>query len=70
MELAANTQLLAGKPDVASVPFWAGTVGVSPKTIYREIERGNLRAAHVGARLVITKTAILEYLGEGANLNG
>ena len=69
MELTTKTQLLAGAPDVANVRYWAETLGVSQKTVYREVERGNLRAAHVGTRLVITKTAILDYLGEGVNVN-
>ena len=70
MNNTAKGQLLESAPDVANVRFWAHVLGVGQKTIYREIERGKLRAAHVGSRRVITKTAILEYLGEGANLNG
>lgn len=42
----------------------AEITGTNPKTISREIQRGNLRAFHVGRAIRISHSALLEYMGE------
>ena len=59
-----HIELFANQPDVLSVPKVAELVGVDPSTIRREIDRGMIKVAHVGRCIRITKTALLEYLGE------
>jgi excisionase family DNA binding protein len=46
-----------------SVKEAAEAVGVSPRTIVREIKRGNLRAARVSRRVVIPAESLAELLG-------
>jgi excisionase family DNA binding protein len=46
-----------------SVKEAAGAIGVSPRTIVREIQRGRLRAARVSRRVVIPADALAEFLG-------
>lgn len=61
---ANHIELFADQPDVLSVPKVAELIGVDPSTIRREIDRGMIKVAHVGRCIRITKTALLEYLGE------
>ncbi|MDO4182700.1 MAG: helix-turn-helix domain-containing protein [Coriobacteriia bacterium] len=61
----SKTDLLTDQPDVLNVPDAAKLVGVSPKTLYRLIERGQLQGARIGRRVVVTKAALLRLLGEG-----
>ena len=58
--------LLADAPDFMRVKQIPQYVPISEKTCYRLIETGELRAAHVGAAVVVSKAALLELLGEGA----
>jgi len=46
-----------------SVREAAEALGVSPRTLVREIQRGNLRAARVARRVVIPADALAEFLG-------
>jgi excisionase family DNA binding protein len=46
-----------------SVKEAAEALRVSPRTIVREIKRGNLRAARVSRRVVIPADALAELLG-------
>ena len=43
----------------------AGLVNVSRKTVYREIDRGQLKAVHVGRQLRIDPTDFRLYLDTG-----
>ncbi len=40
----------------------ASILGVSPKTIYKEMQRGHLPFVRVGRAVTIPKTALSEYL--------
>ena len=62
----------------AQTPARDGTVPLSPadaarlanvsrETIYREIDRGELKAAHVGRQLRIDPTDFTEYLGRSTS---
>lgn len=65
-DAAPPLRMFDGEPDVMGVPHVAGLLDVDAQTIRREIQRGRLRASRVGTRVRITKTALLDYLGEGA----
>ena len=41
----------------------AGLANVSIKTVYREVDRGELRALHVGRQLRIAAADFKHYLG-------
>lgn len=58
-------RMFDGEPDVMGVPHVARLLDVDAQTVRREIQRGRLRASRVGTRVRITKTALLDYLGEG-----
>lgn len=60
--------LFANEPDAFDMNHVAGLLGVTRKTIQREIERGKLRSFHVGTRVRITKQALTDYMleSEGA----
>jgi len=60
--------LFANVPDAFDMNHAAGLLGVTRKTIQREIERGKLRCFHVGTRVRITKQALVDYVleSEGA----
>lgn len=60
--------LFANEPDTFDMNHAAGLLGVTRKTIQREIERGKLRSFHVGTRVRITKQALVDYVleSEGA----
>lgn len=53
-------------PTIYSVAAAAEYLDVDDSTVYRAIERGDLRASRIGAKRVlrITETALLEFLGE------
>jgi putative molybdopterin biosynthesis protein len=44
----------------------ARLAAISRKTVYREIDRGELRAVHVGRQLRIDPTDLNQYLGRSA----
>lgn len=60
--------LFASEPDTFDMNHAARLLGVTRKTIQREIERGRLRSFHVGARVRLTKQALVDYVleSEGA----
>ena len=60
--------LFANEPDTFDMNHAASLLGVTRKTIQREINRGKLRSFHVGTRVRITKQALVDYVleSEGA----
>lgn len=56
--------LFANEPDTFDMSHAARLLGVTRKTIQREINRGNLRSFHVGTRVRITKQALVDYVLE------
>lgn len=56
--------LFASEPDTFDMSHAARLLGVTRKTIQREINRGNLRSFHVGTRVRITKQALVDYVLE------
>ena len=56
--------LFADAPDAFDMNKAAELLGVTRQTIKREIDRGNLRSFHVGARVRITKQALVDYVHE------
>ena len=64
---ASEIELFGDQPDVLNIGQVASLLGVASATIRREIDRGNLGAVHVGRCVRVTKTALLEYLGEVEN---
>ena len=56
--------IFSGLPDMMNVPKIAEVTGVSVATIRREIARGKLQCVHVGSRVLVTKKALLRYVGE------
>ena len=60
--------LFDGEPDTFDMNHAAKLLGVTRRTIQREIDRGNLRCFHVGTRVRITKQALIDYVleSEGA----
>ena len=59
-----EVRLFADEPDVMTKQQVADLLGVTLKTISREIQRGRLECFHVGTRVRITKTALLRYVEE------
>lgn len=57
-------ELFANEPDIFDMQHAADLLGVTKKTIQREISRGRLRSIHVGSRVRITKQALVEYIQE------
>lgn len=57
--------LFANEPDAFDMNHAAALLGVTRKTIQREINRGKLRSFHVGTRVRITKQALVDYVLEG-----
>lgn len=53
-------------PKIYTVDEVAEILRVDRSTVYRKIDRGELRASRIGAKQVwrITETALLEVLGE------
>lgn len=60
--------LFASEPETFDMNHAASLLGVTRKTIQREIDRGKLRCFHVGTRVRITRQALVDYVleGEGA----
>lgn len=58
------SQMFAGLPDVMDRRRVADVLGVDPKTVSREIQRGRMRCIHVGRSVRITKQQLLEYVME------
>ena len=56
--------LFANEPDAFDMNYAARLLGVTRKTIQREINRGNLRCFHVGTRVRITRQALVDYVLE------
>ena len=57
--------LFANEPDTFDMNHAATLLGVTRKTIQREINRGRLRSFHVGTRVRITKQDLMDYVLEG-----
>lgn len=57
--------LFANEPDTFDMNHAASLLGVTRKTIQREIDRGKLRSFHVGTRVRLTKQALVDYVLEG-----
>ena len=53
---------LEGLKDVNTRKETAEYFGVDPKTISREIQRGNLKCIHVGRSIRITRQQIATYI--------
>ena len=53
--------------DVSSVHEVAEFWGVSDETVRRILAKGALRFFKAGKRVLITKRAVLEYMGEGVS---
>lgn len=45
----------------------AAALGVNPKTIYGAIREGQIRALHIGKRLIVTKPVLDQMLNEGTS---
>lgn len=50
-----------------SVPEAAAILGVSPRTVYRAVRRGDLAAVHVGRRVVVPAHRLFELLDARAD---
>lgn len=59
-----DVKLFEDEPDVMTKQQVANLLGVTMKTISREIQRGRLECFRVGTRVRITKTALLSYIEE------
>ena len=57
-------RLFSKQRDVMNINEVADALGVDPRTVRREIGRERLRCIHVGTRVLVSKTALLEYVGE------
>jgi len=55
-------ELFRDVPDMATKKQAADALQVDPKTITRLIDRGELKAVHIGRSVRIPKTALLEYV--------
>jgi len=62
MPKSDEVKLFENEPDVMTKQQVADLLGVTLKTISREIQRGRLECFHVGTRVRITKTALLKYV--------
>ena len=60
--VGAVPTMFADVPDVLSKRAVADILGVDERTVSREISRGRLAAFHVGARVRVTKQALVEYV--------
>ena len=56
-------EALTGERLVLSVTEAAGVLGISRALAYELVARGELPAVHLGRRLLVPKTALLELLG-------
>lgn len=56
----------AGPVEAHTVAWWADRLDVAPKTLYRAIERGDLRAYRIGRAVRITGGQIAAFLEGGA----
>ena len=56
--------LFRGEPEMMDVFQAAKLLGVDPRTVRREIDKGKLRCAHIGRCIRISRKALLEYVGE------
>ena len=61
---ANEVKLFENEPDILTKQQVADLLGVTLKTIHREIQRGKLECFHVGTRVRITKIALLKYVEE------
>ena len=65
--MASDLQLVKGGPvEAHPVAWWADRLDVAPKTLYRAIERGDLRAYRIGRAVRITGGQIAAFLEGGA----
>lgn len=59
----SDLQLVKSGPvEAHTVAFWGDRLDVAPKTIYRAIERGDLRCYRIGRAVRITEEQISSYL--------
>ena len=66
---SASMEMFADEPDLLNTHRVAELCGVADSTIWREVNRGKLKATHVGRCVRITKKALIEYLeGDGDEL--
>lgn len=57
-----ETFTVARPPDVMTAEEAADRLRVSAKTVRREVQRGRLRACHVGRAIRITEAQLVAYL--------
>ncbi len=57
-----HIELFAGAKDVNSVNECAELLGVCPMTIRRLIARGELDSVHIGTRVKVTKSALVNFI--------
>ena len=66
--MTSGHQLVKGGPvEACPVAWWADRLDVAPKTLYRVIERGDLRAYRIGRAVRISEEQISAYLEGGAD---
>lgn len=53
-----DLQLVGGYP----VDQWAASLNVNPRTLYRAIERGDLRCYRIGRAIRVTRDQIIDFL--------
>lgn len=64
--MTSGLQLVKGGPvEAHPVAWWADRLDVAPKTIYRAIERGDLRAYRIGRAVRISSEQISAFLEGG-----
>ena len=64
MPQSNEVKLFENEPDILTKQQVADLLGVTLKTIHREIQRGRLECFHVSTRVRITKKALLKYVEE------
>ena len=62
MAKGANPSMFDELPPVMDAATVAGVLGVSVKTVLREASRGRLDSFKVGARVRITRPALVAYV--------
>ena len=66
--MTSGLQLVKGGPvEAHPVAWWADRLDVAPKTLYRAIERGDLRAYRIGRAVRISGEQISAFLEKGAS---
>lgn len=66
--MTSDLQLVKARPvEAHPVAWWADRLDVAPKTIYRAIERGDLRVYRIGRAVRISSEQISSYLEGGVS---